>query len=419
MSGMDELQVDREFRFESIEDAVADLRAGKLIVVLDDEKRENEGDLVGAAQSITPAQVNFIVTHARGLLCTPMSGDRLARLGLDLMVRQNTSPLGTSFTVSVDAVEGTTTGISAQDRAITIRRLADLDTRPEELARPGHIFPLRAVEGGVVRRAGHTEAVVDLMRLAALEPVGVLCEILEEDGTMARGPYLHRFARRHGLRIIQIADLIAYRYRHETLVRRVATTRLPTRHGDFTLSLYRTLIEEHDHLVLTKGNVEGGDPPLVRVHSSCVTGDILGSRRCDCGAQAAEALRRIEAEGRGVFVYLMQEGRGIGLANKIMSYALQDDGLDTVEANLHLGFRADEREYGMAAQILLDLGVSEARLLTNNPDKQNGLARYGIRIAAREPIVVGVGPENERYLATKRDKLGHLLGVLPREAGSR
>ena len=418
MSGIDEAQVDREVRFDTIEDAVADLKAGKMVVVLDAEDRENEGDVVCAAELITPAHVNFIIREARGLLCVPMSEERLARLGLDSMVKLNTAPMGTSFTVSVDAVRGTTTGISAQDRAATIRALADLHTRPEDLARPGHVFPLRAVPGGVLRRPGHTEAVVDLMNLAGLQPVGALCEILDEDGTMARPPYLLRFARKHHLKVISIAQLIDHRFRTDRLVRRMTTTKLPTRYGDFELHLYKSAVEDREHLALVKGDPSAGGPALVRLHSSCLTGDILGSLRCDCGEQVTDALERIEAAGSGVFLYMMQEGRGIGLANKILTYALQDEGLDTVEANLHLGFKPDERHYGIAAQILSDLGVTEVRLLTNNPAKHAGLENFGIRIVERVPLEVGHNPANERYLATKRDKMGHLLD-LGRAPGAR
>jgi 3,4-dihydroxy 2-butanone 4-phosphate synthase/GTP cyclohydrolase II len=346
-----------------------------------------------------------------------MSEDRLRHLGLDLMVRENTTSLGTAFTVSVDVKRGTTTGISAQDRALTIRALAADDTRPEDLARPGHVFPLRAVPGGVLRRAGHTEAVVDLMNLAGRVPVGVLCEILEDDGTMARPPHLVQFARTHGLKVITIADLIAYRFLRDRLVRRVTSTRLPTRYGEFQLHLFRSLIDDHEHVALTKGDVSSEEPVLARVHSSCLTGDVLGSLRCDCGYQAEEALRRIEREGRGIFLYMVQEGRGIGLGNKIMSYALQDQGLDTVEANLHLGFRPDERDYGVSAQILADLGAKRVRILTNNPAKEHGLRAYGIEVVERVPILVGRNPMNARYLATKQEKLGHLLDLEDLEFG--
>jgi len=421
MSGIDELQVDRDFPYSTVEEAVADLRAGKLIIVVDDEHRENEGDIVGTAETMTPAQVNFIISEARGLLCVPMDSDRLARLDLGPMVSQNTAPMGTSFTVSVDAVRGTTTGISTHDRAETVRALADLRTRPEELARPGHVFPLRAEPGGVLRRQGHTEAVVDLMNLAGMQPVGVLCEILDEDGTMARPPYIFRFAEKHRLKVISIASLIAYRFRRDRLVRRVTTTRLPTRYGEFKLHLYRSLVDGEEHIALVKGVVDDGEPVLVRMHSSCLTGDLLGSLRCDCGSQTEESLRRIQAAERGVFLYLVQEGRGIGLGNKIMSYALQDEGMDTVEANVSLGFRPDERDYGVGAQILADLGVERVKLLTNNPAKRKGLETYGIEVAERVAILVGRNPDNERYLAAKKLKMGHLLdeeGSGPKKRGT-
>ncbi len=410
MSHIDEKQapVD-EAGFSPVEDALADLKAGKLIIVLDDEDRENEGDIVCAAQTITADQVNFIVKEARGLICVPMTEERLSRLGLDPMVQNNTAPLETGFTVSVDAVRGTTTGISTHDRALTIRALANPDTRPEDLARPGHIFPLRAVTGGVLKRTGHTEAVVDLMNLAGLDPVGVLCEILDEDGTMARRPYLQKFAARHDLKVITIAALVQYRFRKDRVVRRITTTRLPTQHGEFTLHLYRSHLEGRDHLALVMGDLDDHEPVLLRVHSSCVTGDILGSLRCDCGNQMQEALARIGREGRGVFLYMLQEGRGIGLGNKILTYALQDQGLDTVEANLKLGFKADERDYGVGAQILTDLGIQRVKLLTNNPAKSKGLESYGIEIVERVAIEVGRNPSNEHYLDTKKAKMGHLL----------
>jgi len=408
MSGMDETQVDLDYPFATPEAAVEDLRAGKMIVVVDDEDRENEGDLIACAETITPAQVHFMVREAGGLICVPMTRDRADRLDLHPMVDHNTSYLGTAFTVSVDLLRGTTTGISAHDRAVTIRALADPRTQPKDLGRPGHVFPLTAKRGGVLRRAGHTEAVVDLMTLAGRQPVGVLCEILDRDGTMARTPRLFEFAAKHRLKVISIAALIAYRYRKDHIVRRVTSTRFPSRYGEFTLHLYRSLVDDHTHFALTKGEL-GPDPALVRLHSSCATGDLLGSLRCDCGDQMVEGLRRIEAEGRGVFLYMMQEGRGIGLENKILSYALQDGGLDTVEANIRLGFRPDERDYGVGAQILADLGLRQLRLLTNNPAKRVGLEAFGLEIVERVPLIVEPNPSNQYYLDTKRRKMGHLL----------
>lgn len=393
-----------------IEDALEDLRCGRMVVVIDDDDRENEGDVVLAAEKITPEAVNFMTLHARGLICVPMTPDRLDELDLDMMVRTNTAPHGTAFTVSVDYLTGTTTGISAHDRAATIRALADPASRADDFGRPGHIFPLRGADGGVLRRAGHTEALLDLLKLAGMRPVGALCEILDDDGHMARRPRLQRFSKEHNIRIITIRDLIAYRYRNDKLVLRLATTELPTRLGRFTLHLYISKADGQEHLALVKGDVASGGPVLVRVHSQCLTGDVLGSLRCDCGDQMAEALRRIEREGRGVFVYMRQEGRGIGLTNKLKAYMLQDQGLDTVEANERLGFPPDARDYGVGAQILADLGLMEIRLLTNNPRKRVGLESYGIRIVERIPLQIEPNAANRRYLETKRSKLGHLLG---------
>jgi 3,4-dihydroxy 2-butanone 4-phosphate synthase / GTP cyclohydrolase II len=394
----------------TIEEALEDLRSGRMVVVIDDDDRENEGDVVMAAEKVTPEAVNFMTRHARGLICVPMNADRLDALGLDMMVQQNTAPHGTAFTVSVDYLIGTTTGISVHDRAATIRALADPEARPGDFGRPGHIFPLRGAEGGVLRRAGHTEAVLDLMKLAGLRPVGALCEVLDDDGHMARRSRLQRFSEEHGIRIITIRDLIAYRYRNDKLVSRLVTTDLPTRYGRFTLHLYTSRADGKEHLALVKGDIATGGPVLVRVHSQCLTGDVLGSLRCDCGDQMAEALRRIEKEGRGVFLYMRQEGRGIGLTNKLRAYALQDKGLDTVEANEALGFPPDARDYGVGAQILADLGLKEIRLLTNNPRKRVGLESYGIRIVEQIPILIEPNASNRRYLETKRTKLGHLLG---------
>lgn len=397
--------------YARIEQALEDLKAGKLIVVTDDEERENEGDVIMAAEKITPEAVNFMARHARGLICVPMPGEDLERLGLDMMVAVNTAAHQTAFTVSVDYRVGTTTGISVHDRAATIAALADPATNPELLGRPGHIFPLRAAEGGVLRRAGHTEAVVDLMRLAGLRPVGVLCEVLAEDGTMARGASLGRFAAEHGLKVITIKELIAYRYATEKLVTRIVSTPLSTKYGDFTLHLYLSRADGQEHIALVKGELTGG-APLVRVHSQCLTGDLLGSLRCDCGEQMAAALRQIDGEGQGVFLYMRQEGRGIGLMNKLKAYNLQDQGLDTVEANERLGFAPDPRDYGVGAQILADLGLRRIRLLTNNPRKRVGLQSYGIDIVDRVPLLIAPNPQNARYLETKRSKLGHLLPEL-------
>jgi 3,4-dihydroxy 2-butanone 4-phosphate synthase/GTP cyclohydrolase II len=395
--------------FAGIQAALEALRAGSMIVVVDDEDRENEGDFVMAAEKTTAADVNFITREARGLLCVSMPGARLDELGLALMAPLNTARYATPFAVSVDLLRGTTTGSSAQDRALTIRALASAKTRPEQLARPGHVFPLRADDQGVLRRAGHTEAALDLVRLAGMGHAAVLCEILSPDGTMARGPELVRLARRHGLHLITIRDLVQYRYRKERLVKRIAASRLPTRYGDFRIAVYESQIDGHHHVALVKGKASGRPAPLARVHSQCLTGDVFGSLRCDCGEQMASALERIDKDGSGVFLYLRQEGRGIGLANKLRAYELQDLGLDTVDANLKLGFKPDLRDYGVAAQILRDLGFERIRLLTNNPKKIAALVDYGIDVVAREPLEIHPNAVNRRYLETKRARLGHLL----------
>ena len=398
--------------FAPIEEAVEDVRRGKVVIVVDDEDRENEGDLVVAAEKITPEHVSFMVRYCSGIICVPMQAERLEELNLPLMAPDNSDPMGTAFTVSVDARKGTTTGISAGDRATTIKALIDDTTKPHDLARPGHIFPLRYTEGGVLRRAGHTEAAVDLARLAGLYPAGVVCEVVNEDGTMARLADLEQFALDHNLKIVSIADLIAYRRRREKLVRRITEARIPTAFGAFEAIGY----ESHDgrmHVALVKGELAGKENVLVRVHSECFTGDVLGSIRCDCGIQLREAMQRIEDEGEGVVVYVRgHEGRGIGLRHKLEAYALQDSGFDTVEANVELGFSPDARDYGIGAQILVDLGVSTMRLLTNNPTKRAGLEGYGLRIVSRIPLETDPNPENVRYLQAKRDKLGHLLAAI-------
>ena len=399
--------------FVTIEAAVEEIRAGRILVVVDDEDRENEGDLVMAADTATPEAVNFMAKYGRGLICMPMMGDRLEELQIFMMVSENTAPMGTAFTVSVDARRGVTTGTSAYDRAVTIRTLVDPAARPEDLTRPGHIFPLRAMPGGVLRRAGHTEAAVDLARLAGCSPAGVICEVLDEDGGMARVPELLALARAHGLKCITIKDLIEYRMQKEKLVRRAATTRLPTEYGEFSVIAYETTVDDRLPLALVLGDVAGDTPTLVRVHSECLPGDVFGCQRCDCGSQLHKALRVIEREGRGIFVYMRQEGRGIGLLNKLRAYELQDQGKDTVEANHALGFRADLRHYGIGAQILVDLGVKNLRILTNNPKKIVGIEGYGLRVVERVPLEIPATDANRRYLETKRDKLGHLFSSFP------
>ncbi len=397
--------------FDSVESAIEDIKNGKLIIVVDDEDRENEGDFLTAAENVTPDMINFITKVGRGLICVPMTRERVQRLELDMMVSQNTSLHETAFTISVDSrLPGTSTGISAFDRAITIQQLADDRTKPSDLARPGHIFPLRAMDGGVLRRVGHTEAAVDLARLAGFKPVGVICEILSEDGSMARLPELIKIKEKYGLKLITIKDLVAYRMQKEKLVKRAVEVRLPTHFGEFKLIAYETLIDDKNHLALVKGDVANGEPVLLRVHSSCATGDLFGSMRCDCGEQLATAMMMIEREGRGVLVYIMQEGRGIGLINKLKAYNLQDQGLDTVEANEKLGFKADLRDYGIGAQIICDLGVKKMRLMTNNPKKVVGLEGYGLEVVERVPLVINPNEVNKSYLETKQKKMGHLFG---------
>jgi 3,4-dihydroxy 2-butanone 4-phosphate synthase / GTP cyclohydrolase II len=396
-------------KFDSVESVVADLRKGRMVIVVDDADRENEGDLLMAAESVTPAAINFMARHGRGLICVPTTFERLKQLGIEQMVAQNVETFRTDFQVSVDAAKGITTGISAADRALTIKIMASPTAVPEDLAQPGHVFPLRAKPGGVLQRAGHTEAAVDLVKLAVRRPMGIICEIMSDDGSMARLGELQRFGRRHKLKICAIEALIHYRRTREKLVERVEVVKLPTPYGDFNLHLYRSHTDGQHHVALVKGDVEGKKNVLVRVHSECLTGDVFGSRRCDCGPQLHQAMRQIAAAGRGVIVYMRQEGRGIGLASKIKAYKLQERGYDTVEANLKLGYGMDLREYGLGAQILVDLGLKTISLLTNNPRKVVGLEGYGLEIVKQLPIKIRANPHNEKYLQTKREKLGHLL----------
>jgi 3,4-dihydroxy 2-butanone 4-phosphate synthase/GTP cyclohydrolase II len=397
--------------FDHVEDAIEDIRQGRMIIIADDEDRENEGDLVMAASAVTADHVNFMATHGRGLICVAVTGERADELDLPPMTDRNTDPQGTAFTVSIDAHRrfGVTTGISAQDRAKTIEVVMDPETKPSDLRRPGHVFPLRAMDGGVLRRVGQTEASVDLARLAGLPPVGVICEILDADGTMARRPELELFAKEHGLTFITVAQLVAYRLTRTRLVERIAEAHLPTKFGDFRVIGYTSVLDGREHVALVKGEPAGKTNVLVRMHSECMTGDVFGSMRCDCGQQLAAAMKQIEEEGVGAIVYLRQEGRGIGLGNKLRAYALQDEGLDTVEANEKLGFRPDLRDYGIGAQILLDLDLHSIRLLTNNPKKVVGLDGYDIEITGIESLRVEPGEHNEKYLDTKRSKLGHIL----------
>lgn len=395
--------------FDAIESVIADLRKGKMVIVVDDADRENEGDLIMAAEKVTPAAVNFMAKFGRGLICVPTTGERLKQLGIEEMVSRNRESFKTDFQVSVDAAQGISTGISAADRARTIQIMSNPTALPEELVQPGHVFPLRAKAGGVLQRAGHTEAAVDLVRMAGCRPVGVICEVMSDNGEMARLPELLKFARRHKLKICSIEALIQFRRTQERLVERVESIQMPTDYGDFQLTLYRSVLDGQNHLALVKGDVAGKKNVLVRVHSECLTGDVFGSRRCDCGPQLHQAMKQIAEAGQGVIVYMRQEGRGIGLGPKIQAYKLQENGMDTVDANLKLGFPMDLREYGLGAQILVDLGLKTIRLLTNNPKKLVGLQGYGLEVVEQLPIRVKPNPHNKRYLETKRTKLGHMI----------
>lgn len=397
-------------KFNSVKEIIRDFKKGKMVVILDDANRENEGDLMMAAEYVQPEHINFMAKYGRGLICVAMENNRLNKLNLYPMVEKNQAPMGTAFTVSVDAKHGVTTGISAHDRARTIKVLTNQKSKPGDLVRPGHIFPLKASDGGVLVRTGHTEACVDFMKLAKLQPVGIICEILNEDGTMARTPQLLEFAKRHGLKIGTIAELIKFRHRHDKLIKRIAVSKLPTAFGNFKIFVYQSDVDELPHLALVYNRIK--NPALVRVHSECLTGDVFMSKRCDCGKQLHKAMEMIQKNGSGVLLYMRQEGRGVGLANKIKAYSLQDNGMDTVEANEQLGFKADLRDYGIGAQILSDLGIKKIKLLTNNPHKVIGLEGYGLKIVERVAIEIEPSKVNRKYLKTKKDKLGHILTLI-------